>query len=157
LERDGHLARERLHDAEPDQRGRVPLVAAPRADAVAFEERTVRLRAGAVRAADPVARRAGDRLRAAERAAVHAPERTRGRLRGVAATEAVGVVVLVLEEDPTTIRQILQADLAGGHPLRVQLRLHRAQDRARLRGFAHAELVAARGQALGLARCIQAE
>jgi hypothetical protein len=60
-----HLARQRLDDAERDERRRVPLVAAavrspsPGGSAVG-------LGAGAVRAADPVARRAGDGLRAAE-------------------------------------------------------------------------------------------
>src|SRR5581483_6781241 len=94
-----HLARESLHDAEPDERRRVAGVASPDAVAVAVEERVVGLRSGAARPADPVARRARRRLRAAEEAVVDAAERpAAGRLRSAAA-EAVRVAVLVLEEE----------------------------------------------------------
>src|SRR5262245_24458912 len=105
-----HLPRQRLDDAEADQRRRVPLVAAPRALAVALEERVVGLGAGAVRTSDPVTRRAGDRLRAAEESPVHAPERAARRARRPAPAEPVGEVVLVLEEELPQVGQLRQTD-----------------------------------------------
>src|SRR5581483_311307 len=72
LEIPRHLVRERLDDADRDQRRRVPLITARRPSAVALEERVVGLRTRAVRSAHPVARRTGERLGSAEEPLVHA-------------------------------------------------------------------------------------
>src|SRR5439155_6010985 len=108
-----HLARQRLDDAERHQRWRVPLVAAPRALAVALEECVVGLGARAVRAADPVTRGTGDRFRATEESALHTTERS-GRSGGRSApTEPVRKVVLVLEEELPEVGELRQADIPG--------------------------------------------
>src|SRR5207245_8572836 len=114
----GHLAGQRLDDAERRQRRRVPLVAAPRALSVALEERVVGLGPRAVRATDPVARGTRDGFRTTEEAVVH-PTKWSGRSGGrPTPTEPVRKAVLVLEEQLPAIGQLRQAAFPGRRPLR---------------------------------------
>src|SRR5207253_1939539 len=152
-----HLPRQRLHDAQPDQSRWVPLVAAPRALAVALQERVVGLGARAVRAPDPVARGTGDGLRSAEEPVLHAMERS-GRSAGrPTPAEAVRKVVLVLEEELPQVGQLRETDVPRRDARRIQRGVHLAKERARRRGLTQAQRVPAPGETLRLARRLQAE
>src|SRR5690606_14347993 len=97
--------------------------------AVTLQERVVGLGAGAVRTADPVARRARDRLRTAEQPLVHAPERPAAVLRSAAGAEPVGEAVLVLEDQLAEVGDVGEAEPAVRETLRVERRVHGAQER----------------------------
>src|SRR5207249_9736173 len=148
---------QRLDYAEGHQRRWVPLIAAPRALAVALEERIVGLGARAVRAADPVARGTGDGFRAPEESLMHPTKRSGGSAGRATAPESVRKVVLVLEEQLPAIGQLRQTDVAGRDALRVERGMHLAEKRAGRRGLAKTQLVSALGQAKRLARRLQAE
>ncbi len=74
-----------------------------------------------------------------------------------AAAEPVGEVVLVLEEELAAIRELREANLAGGDAARVERGVHGAEERARRRRLADAELVAALRPAMRVACGLEAE
>src|SRR5262249_28030094 len=152
-----HFGRQRLDDAESHQCRRVPLVAGGGALPVSFEEHGVCLRAGAVRATDPVARGAGDGFRTAEDAGVHATERPGWRPSRVASAQPVAEVGRVLEEQLPETRQLPETDLPAGDAFRVERGSHLAEEMARLRSLREAQLVTPRRQALRFPRRVQAE
>src|SRR5262249_6767659 len=121
-----HLARERLHDTDADQRRRIARIAAAGPLAVALEERVVGLGAGAGGTAQPVTGWARDRLRSPEEATMHAAERPTRCVRRFAATQAVGEAVLMLEEKLPEVVELRDAHLAVGDPLRIERLMHRA-------------------------------
>src|SRR5215468_8237472 len=88
---------------------------------------------------------------------MHATERSARRTRGRAASEPIRKVVLVLEEQLAEIGDVRQADVAGRQALRVEHAVQLAEKGARRGGFAEAPLLSTLGDALRLARRLQAE
>src|SRR6185295_762522 len=106
---------------------------------------------------DPVARRARDGLRTAEQPLVDATKRSLRTLGRRAATEPFCRTELVLEEQLPEVGELVQADLAVGDALRVERGAHVAQEGARRRCFAKAQLLPPRRQPLRLARRLDVE
>ena len=115
----------------PIERRRVALVAARRALAVALEER-VSVSAPAP-FGPPTQWHEGQEMVSGppKSAGMDPTERSAPAPCAVTAAEAVGEVVLVLEEQLAEIGQLGQADLPGGHALRVERGVHLAQEGAR--------------------------
>src|SRR5262249_42849435 len=138
-------------------RRRIARVAAAGPLAVALEKRVVRLGPSAGGAADPVARRAGDRLRTPEQPAVHAPERATRRLGRRTAAQTVGEAVLVFEEELPEVIQLREARLAVGDPLRIERRGGRVQEESGRRCLPLAQRVPPLRQTMRLAGGVETQ